>query len=45
MSNSKKGKCKESQRRWTKEEKERFSEILADPTKNFAAVSPQKVLE
>ena len=37
MSNSKKGKCKESQRRWTKEEIEKFSEILADPTNNYAA--------
>ena len=37
MSNSKKGKCKESQRHWTKEEIEKFSEILADPTNNYAA--------
>ena len=37
MSNSKKGKCKESQRRSTKEEIEKFSEILADPTNNYAA--------
>ena len=37
MSNSKKGKCKESQKRWTKEEIEKFSEILADPTNNYAA--------
>ena len=37
MSNSKKGKCKESQRRWTKEEIEKFSAILADQTNNYAA--------
>ena len=37
MSNSKKGKCKGSQRRWTKEEIEKFSEILTDPTNNYAA--------
>ena len=37
MSNSKKGKCKESQRRWRKEEIEKSSEILADPTNNYAA--------
>ena len=37
MSNSKKGKCKESQKHWTKEEIEKFSEILADPTNNYAA--------
>ena len=37
MSNSKKGKCKESQRRWTKEEIEKFSEILADSTNNYSA--------
>ena len=35
--NSKKGKCKKSERRWTKEEIEKFSEILADPTNNYAA--------
>ena len=37
MSNSKKGECKGSQRRWTKEEIEKFSEILVDPTNNYAA--------
>ena len=37
MSNSKKGKCKESQRCWTKEKIEKFSENLADPTNNYAA--------
>ena len=37
MSNSKNGKCRKSQRRWTKEEMEKFSEILADPTNNYAA--------
>ena len=37
MSNSQKGKCKESQRRQTKEEIEKFSDILADPTNNHAA--------
>ena len=37
MSNLKKRKCKESQRPWTKEEIEKFSEILADPTNNYAA--------
>ena len=37
MSNSKKGKCKESQRRWTKGEIEKFSEIFVDLTKNYAA--------
>ena len=37
MLNSKKRKCKENQRRWTKEEIEKFSEILADPTNNYAA--------
>ena len=36
MSNSQKGKCKQSQRRWTKEEIEKFSDILADPTNNYA---------
>ena len=36
MSNSKKEKCKESQRCWTKEEIEKFSKILADPTNNHA---------
>ena len=36
-SNSKKGKCEEIQRRWTKEEIEKFSEILADTTNNYAA--------
>ena len=37
MSNSKKGKRKESQRCWRKEEIEQFSKILADPTNNYAA--------
>ena len=37
MSNSKKGKCKESQRCWRKEEIEKSSEILADPTNNYVA--------
>ena len=37
MSNSKKRKYKESQRRWTKKEIEKFSETLADPTCNYAA--------
>ena len=37
MSNSKKGECKESQRRWTKEEIEKLSEILVDPTNNYTA--------
>ena len=37
MSNLKKGMCKESQRCWRKEEIEKFSEILADPTNNYAA--------
>ena len=37
MSNSKKGKCKEGQRCWMKEEIEKFSEILADPANNYAA--------
>ena len=37
MSNWKKGKCKECQRHWTKEEIEKFSEILADTTNNYAA--------
>ena len=37
MSNSKKGECKGNQRRWTKEEIEKFSEILTDPTNNYAA--------
>ena len=37
MSNSKNVKCKENQRRWAKEEIEKFSEILADPTNNYAA--------
>ena len=33
----KKGKFKESQRSWTKEETDIFSEILADPRNNYAA--------
>ena len=33
----KKGKFKESQRRWTKEETDKFCEILADPRNNYAA--------
>ena len=37
MSNSKNVKCKENQRRWPKEEIEKFSGILADPTNNYAA--------
>ena len=37
MSNLKKGKCKESQRRWTKEEIEKSIKILEDPTNNYAA--------
>ena len=37
MSNSKNGKCRKIQRRWTKEEMEKFSKILADPTNNYAA--------
>ena len=37
MSNSKKGKCKEIQKRWTKEEIEKFSGILADTTSNYVA--------
>ena len=37
MPNSEKGKCKGSQRSWTKEEIEKFTKILADPTKNYAA--------
>ena len=37
MSNSKNVKCKESQGRWPKEEIEKFSDILADPTNNYAA--------
>ena len=45
MPNSKKGKCKESQRRWTKEEIEKFSEILADPTNNYAASLEKLVLK
>ena len=36
MSNSKKVKCKESQRLWTKEEIEKFSVILAEPSNNYA---------
>ena len=36
MSNSKERKCKENQRRWKKEKIEKFSEILADPTNNYA---------
>ena len=45
MSNSKKGKCKESQTRWTKEEIEKFSEILADQTNNYAAYLENLALE
>ena len=45
MSNSKKGKCKESQRRWRKEEIEKSSEILADPTNNYAASLEKLVLK
>ena len=37
MSNSKKGKCKESQRPWAKEEIEKFNEILPDPINNYTA--------
>ena len=37
MSNSKKEKHKESQRRWTKEEIEKFSKILADTANKYAA--------
>ena len=37
MSNSKKGKCKESQRRWMEEGIEKFSEIFAGPTNNYAS--------
>ena len=37
MSNSKNRKCKESQSRWTKEQIEKFSEILAAPIKNYPA--------
>ena len=37
MSNSKKRKCKESQRRWMKEDIDKFSEILADPANNYGA--------
>ena len=37
MSNSKKRKCKESQRHWMKEDIDKFSEILADPANNYGA--------
>ena len=37
MSNPKKGKCNKSQKRYTKEEIEKFSEILADLINNYDA--------
>ena len=45
MLNSKKGECKESQRCWTKEEIEKFSGILADPTNNYAISSEKLALK
>ena len=45
MWNSEKGKCKESQKRRMKEEKEKFSEILADPINNYAASLEKLVLK
>ena len=37
MSNSKKRKCTKSQKRCTKKEIEKFSEVLADLIKNYGA--------